>query len=74
MAGTMLLNIIRFTGLLVNVPTSLPHGLNIDGTPVVPQIVTPRTGSADVSVTATDVIVTRLPSSGADDAVDVLVE
>lgn len=35
---TVLKNIIHFTGLVVGIPTNLPHGLNINGVPVLPQL------------------------------------
>jgi len=70
--GTNLKNIVRFTGLVVGVPTALPHLLNVNG-----RAVTPRIGGANASgitatANATNVIVTREADGPA--AVDVYVE
>lgn len=71
--ATVLKNIVRFAGLGVGVPASLPHGLNLDGRAIVPELVLPNTGPFTVVVDATDVTVTRTNDSpGA--AVDVYVE
>jgi len=71
--ATILKNIVQFTGLVVGVPTPLPHGLNINGNPIAPQL-----GGADASgftVTAdtVNVTVTRTASASSGD-VNVFVE
>lgn len=66
---THLRNVVRFTGLVVGVPTTLPHLLNQDGTPLAPDDVTPAKPGFVVTVNSTSVTVTRNPE--ADDNVDV---
>ena len=61
--ATILKNIVQFTGLAVGVPMSAPHALNVNGTPVTPQL-----GGADASgfdVTADTINVTVTRTSGA---------
>ena len=69
--GPVLKNILAFTGLSVNVPTSLPHLLNVAGTPVAPQTI--ATDASGFTVTATPTTVTVTRTTGAD-AVNVFVE
>ena len=68
---TVLKNILQFTGLEVGVPATLPHGLNINGRAMTPNVVTPATGGFTVDVDETEVMVVR--TSGGD-ALDVYVE
>jgi len=71
--ATILKNILSFTGLVVGVPASLPHLLNVNGTSVDPDLVLPDiVGGFTVTADATNVTVTRLVGSPA--AVDVYVE
>ncbi len=71
--ATTLKNVIQFTGLVVGVPQSLPHGINLDGRALTPQFTTPSEGPFDVSVDNTNVTVERTASSP-DGDVDVYVE
>jgi hypothetical protein len=71
MAGTILKNIVSFTGLAVGVPTSLPHLLNVNGVPVVPTFGAKSAAGFTVNADDTNVTITRL--SGPAD-VDVYVE
>jgi len=71
--ATILKNILSFTGLVVGVPASLPHLLNVNGTGVYPDIVLPDiVGGFTITADATTVTVTRL--TGSPSAVDVYVE
>lgn len=70
--ATRLKNILRFTGLVVGTPVSIPHNLNLDGVDVVPDKNTPQSGSFTVVADATNVTVTR--NVGDVDNVDVLAE
>jgi len=70
--GSILKNIVSFTGLVVDVPTALPHLLNVNARAVAPHVVLPEFGSYTVTVSTTNVTVTRLAGSAA--AVDVYVE
>lgn len=57
--GTILKNIVQFTGLVVGVPTPLPHRLNVNGIPVVPKIGGGDAGGFTFTANATNVIATR---------------
>ncbi len=70
--ATQLKNIVRFTGLAVGVPTSLPHSLNINGIAQFPDLVAPEQGFFDISADDTNVTVTR--QVGDPDNVDVYCE
>jgi hypothetical protein len=63
--------VVRFTGLVFGVPTSLPHKLNVDGYSVAPRTVEANRPGFFISVDDTNVTVTR--NGSADDAVDVYV-
>jgi len=65
-------NTVQFTGLVVGVPTSLPHNLNWLGRGQTPHYVVPNQPGFTVTADATDITVTR--QSGAPDSVDVFVE
>ena len=69
-----LLNIVRFSGLVVGTPTALPHALITAGArAVIPDVLIPNVGGFTITADATNVTVTRL--TGADPAaVDVLAE
>lgn len=66
---THLRNVVRFTGLVVGVPTTLPHLLNLEGTDVAPHDVTAKKPGFVITANTTGVTVTRNPE--ADDSVDV---
>jgi len=68
----ILKNILRFTNLAVGIPTVLPHLLNVNQVPVLPQIVIPREGGISTAADTLNVTVTRL--SGGPQDVDVYVE
>ena len=70
--GTILKNIVRFTGLAIGVPTALPHRLNVNNVSVVPRLVFTALEGFTTAADATNVTVTRLASGPA--AVDVYVE
>jgi hypothetical protein len=57
--GTILKNILDFTDLVLNVPTSLPHRLNVKGTPVTPKLGGASAEGFTVTADATNVTVTR---------------
>jgi hypothetical protein len=59
MAGTILKNIVEFTGLAIGVPVSLPHELTLNTIPTVPQFVAENAGGFTVTVDAINVTVTR---------------
>jgi hypothetical protein len=69
---TILKNILSFTGLSVGVPVALPHGLNVNGTPVKPAIGGLDAGGFTVTADTVNVTVTRQASGPA--AVQVYVE
>jgi len=69
---TILKNVVAFSGLLIGVPVALPHGLNVNGTPVVPQLVLPAAGGYTITANATAITVTRLATGAA--AVQVFAE
>jgi hypothetical protein len=68
---TVLKNVVSFTGLAVGVPVSLPHGLNVNGDPVIPELVASNAGGFTVTADTVNVTVTR---NGAATSVDVYVE
>jgi hypothetical protein len=70
--ATILKNIVRFTGLVIGVPVALPHLLNVNGEPALPQVNLPSEGGFTVTVDNVNVTVTRLATGPA--AVDVYVE
>jgi hypothetical protein len=70
--GTILKNIVQFTGLVIGVPTSLPHRLNVNGRPVMPKIGGGDAGGFTITADTVDVTATRL--AGADPDVNVYVE
>jgi hypothetical protein len=70
--ATQLKSIVRFTGLVVGVPSVLPHGLNIDNVAQVPDLVAPSQGIFTIVADATNVTVTRTAADPA--AVDVFCE
>jgi hypothetical protein len=63
--GTILKNILSFTGLLVGVPVSLPHGLSVNGVPVKPQLGGIDAPGFDVVADAVNVTVTRTTATTA---------
>jgi hypothetical protein len=69
--GPVLKNILAFTGLPVGVPTSLPHRLNVAGTPVAPQTIATDASGFTVAADALTVTVTRTTGAA---AVNVYVE
>lgn len=66
--GTVLKNILNFTGLLVGVPASLPHLLNINGIAKVPRVGGTDASGFTVTADATNVTVTRTASAASGDA------
>lgn len=71
--ANQLLNIVRFSGLVVGVPVVTPHDLNIRGTNVLPDIVIPSVGGFTVAADDTNVTVTRT-ADALTGSVDVLVQ
>jgi hypothetical protein len=71
--ATVLKNIVRFAGLVEGNPVALPHGINLDGRALTPELVIPNAGPFTIAVDATNVTVTRTADSPGD-SVDVLVE
>lgn len=60
MARTRLRQIVRFP-VIPKGPLVLPHGINLDGVPQVPdQVIAVSAGAIDVTVTSTEVTVTNL--------------
>lgn len=57
--GTILKNILSFTGLVIGVPVSLPHELNVNGVPVKPQLGGIDAPGFDVVADTVNVTVTR---------------
>lgn len=68
---TVLKNVLPFSGLVVGVPTSLPHLLNVNTVPVIPDLIGASAGGFTITANATNVTVTRT-TGGA--AVNVYVE
>lgn len=66
--------LLQFTGLVVGVPTSLPHGLNWSGTAEKPDIAEILDGAAIYTVTADTVNVTVTRLAGAPAACNIVVE
>lgn len=59
----VLKNVLQFSGLVVGVPTSLPHLLRVNDVPVAPQLILPLKGGYTVTADITNVTVTRLTGS-----------
>lgn len=57
--GTILKNVVSFTGLAVGVPTALPHRMNVNGYAVIPQVVLPSQPGFTVTANTINVTVTR---------------
>jgi hypothetical protein len=70
--GTILKNVLSFTGLAIGVPAVLPHRLNVNGIPVLPDLVAGNGPNFTIVATATDITVTRTASAAA--LVDIYVE
>jgi len=70
---TLLKNVLSFTGLTVGVPTSLPHGLNVNGVAVAPRLGGANATGFTFTANATNVTATRLASASSGD-VNVFVE
>lgn len=70
--ATRIKNILRFTNLVVGVPTSIAHNLNVSDRGVIPDLVIPSIGGFTITGDATNVTVTRDAGSAA--AVDVFAE
>jgi hypothetical protein len=73
--GTILKNVVQFSGLVVGVPTSLPHLINVNGVAVIPQLAAadaPGYTQANVIVDPFNVTVTALP--GAPSSVEIYLE
>jgi hypothetical protein len=71
--STILKNILQFTGLVVGVPVSLPHGLNINDVDVKPHIGGANATGFTFTADATNVTATRT-ADATSGAVDVYVE
>jgi len=71
--GTILKNVVRFEGLVIDDPVSLPHLLNVNGRPVAPRIGGANAACFDITADATTITVTRTATS-VGDTVDVYVE
>lgn len=63
MAGTILKNILQFTGLVVGTPVSLPHLLELNLTKVVPNLIALSAAGFAVTADNTNVTVTRQASA-----------
>lgn len=72
--GTILKNILAFSDLEVDVPTSLPHRLNVNGIAVAPKIGGADAAGFTCTADETNVTVTRTAAAGSTDAVHVYVE
>lgn len=70
--GTILKNVVRFTGLVVGVPVALPHRLNVNGIPVAPRIGGANNACFTITANTINVTATRTADAGPD--VDVYVE
>jgi hypothetical protein len=57
--GTILKNVLAFTGLPIAVPVSLPHRLNVNGHAVIPQLVAANAGGFTIAADDVNVTVTR---------------
>jgi hypothetical protein len=73
MPRTTLKNVVAFAGLAVGVPVSLAHGLNVNGQPVIPQLVAANASGFTVTADAVNVTATRT-ADAASGAVNVYVE
>lgn len=73
MVGTILKNVLSFTGLALGVPTALPHSLTVNGISVAPQLGGFSASGFTATANATNVIVTRLTAAISGD-VNVYVE
>jgi len=76
--ATVLHNVLSFTGLVLDTPAQIAHGLQLDHdsagvVPLTPQLVAPERGPFTVAVDATNVTVTRTNDSPGD-SVDVWVQ
>jgi hypothetical protein len=71
--GTILKNIVAFSELELDTPVSLPHRLNVNGIPAIPQLVGADAAGFTIEADATDVTVTRTATS-VGDAVNIYVE
>lgn len=70
--GTILKNVLSFTGLVVGVPVVLPHRLNVNGIPVLPDLVAANGANFTITATALNITVTRTAPAAA--AVDIYTE
>lgn len=59
MPGTLIANVVQFTGLIVNTPVSHPHGLEVNGAAVMPKIAEPNAAGFVITYDITNVTVTR---------------
>jgi hypothetical protein len=71
--GTILKNIVAFSELELDTPVSLPHRLNVNGIPAIPQLVGADAAGFTIEANETDVTVTRTATS-VGDAVNIYVE
>jgi hypothetical protein len=71
--NTILKNIVRFTGLVLDTPTVLPHLLNINGHAVLPDLVAGNAEGFKITANETTVTVTRTAAATSGD-VDVYLE
>lgn len=63
MAGSVLKNILQFTGLTTGVPVSLPHLLALNSVAVKPNLIAASSAGFTITATATTCTVTRLASA-----------
>ncbi len=70
--GTILKNVLQFTGLVVGVPAVLPHRLNVNGIPVLPDLVAANGPNYTIVASATNITITRTAPAAA--AVDIYIE
>lgn len=59
MPGTLIANIVQFTGLVVNTPVSHPHGLEVNGAAVMPKIAKSNAVGFTITYDITNITVTR---------------
>jgi hypothetical protein len=63
MAGTVLKNILSFTGLVTGIPVALPHDLTLNTIPVIPCLIALNAGGFTVTAGSLFVTVTRTASA-----------
>ena len=67
MAKTVLLNVLSFQNLVVGVPSSLPHQINVNGHAVIPQFIAADALGFVITADDVNVTVTRTPNASSGD-------